>query len=320
MTTRVLTRKAVEAIVTMPLVVDAVEGAFAAFGRGEAVMPPKVYLTLEDGDFRAMPVALGGSAGIKWVNVHPGNREAGRLPSVMGTFILSAPDTGFPLAVMDATWLTALRTGAAAAVASKALAGQPPETIGFIGAGIQGRTLHDAHRVVFPSFEPLVHDRDPSAAEELANAVGGRAVSLAEASAANIVCTATPSTTPFLRLDAVLKNAHINAMGADAPGKQELETSLLRAARVYVDDMHQATSSGEVNVPLAEGLFSESEIAGTLGEVLAQKTAPPSADELTVFDSTGLAVQDLALATAIYDEACARGLGLEVDLVGASPD
>jgi len=318
MKTLVLTRVDVEHVMTMELALAAVERAFAAFGRGEASMPPKVYLSIEDhhGDFRAMPSRLGDSAGIKWVNVHARNRRNSGLPTVMGVFVLNDPANGFPLAIMDATLLTALRTGAAAAVASKYLAPSGPATISFIGAGVQARTLHGAHRVVYPSFEPLVHDRNESAAHKLATEVDGRVVSLEEAAGADIVCTATPSRTAFVRPEWIRPGAHINAMGADAPGKQELRSEVLKQADVYIDDIHQATGSGEINVPLSKGDFTLEEIAGTLGEVVAGKLPRPSAETTTVFDSTGLAIQDVALARAIYDLAKESGMGLDIDLVG----
>ncbi|MDH3725988.1 MAG: ornithine cyclodeaminase family protein [Myxococcales bacterium] len=321
MKTLVLTRVDVEHAVTMELAVAAVERAFAAFGRGEASMPPKVYLSIEDhhGDFRAMPSRLGESAGIKWVNVHARNRRDYGLPTVMGVFVLNDPANAFPLAIMDGTLLTALRTGAAGAVASKYLAPSGPTTISFIGAGVQARTLHDAHRVIYESFETLIHDRNESTARKLADEINGRIVSLEEAAGADIVCTATPSRVPFVKPQWIRPGAHINAMGADAPGKQELFSEVLKHAAVYIDDIHQATGSGEINVALSEGVFTVDEIAGTLGEVVAGKLPRPSPETITVFDSTGLAIQDVALARAIYDVAKESGTGLEIDLVGLEP-
>jgi ornithine cyclodeaminase/alanine dehydrogenase len=318
MKTRVLTRVEVERLATMELAVEAVESAFGAFGRGEATMPAKVYLPIEDhdGDFRAMPARLGDSAGIKWVNVHTENRRRYDLPTVMGVYVLNDPANAFPLAVMDGTSLTALRTGAAGAVASKYLAGGTPKTIAFIGCGVQADTLHAAHRVVFEGFESLVFDRNPTAAERFARSIGGRIVELREACAADIVCTATPSRTPFVSNAWVRKGAHLNAMGADAPGKQELDAELLRNASVYIDDIHQATGSGEINVPLANREIRVEDLAGALGEVVAGRLPRPDADTTTVFDSTGLAIQDVALARAIHDAAAASGVGTEVDLVG----
>ena len=318
MKTLVLTRREVDLIATMELAVDAVERAFAAFGRGEAEMPAKVYLMIDDheGDFRAMPSRLGDSAGIKWVNVHPHNEARHGLPSVMGVYVLSDPANAFPLAIMDGTSLTSLRTGAAGGVASKYLYAGKPKSLGIIGCGVQAHTLLGAHQVVYGSLDVLAHDLDPDAAAAFAAEVGGRVVSLEEAAGADIVCTATPSRTPFLEDGWVRPGAHVNAMGADAPGKQEVDVALLRRAAVYIDDSHQATSSGEINVPLARGDIRVEDLAGMLGEVVAGLQPRPGADMTTLFDSTGLAIQDVALARAIYDDARRRGLGHEVDLLG----
>jgi ornithine cyclodeaminase/alanine dehydrogenase len=318
MKTLLLTRSEVEGIATMELAVTAVETAFAAFGRGEATMPPKVYLPIEehDGDFRAMPARLGESAGIKWVNVHAKNPARYGLPTVMAVYVLNDPANAFPLAIMDGTLLTALRTGAAGAVASKYLAQRSPKKIGFIGCGTQAHTLHGTHRVVFEQFETLAFDRDAAKAQRFAEAVGGRVVALSEAANADIVCTATPSRTPILDARWLRSGAHINAMGADAPGKRELSLEILERSAVYIDDVHQATGSGEINVPFANGAFTIDQIAGTLGEVVAGILPRPQSRVTTVFDSTGLAIQDVSLARAIYDEARARALGRELDLLG----
>lgn len=318
MKTLVLTRSEIEKIATMELAVRAVERAFAAFGRDEATMPPKVYLSIEDhdGDFRAMPARLGESAGIKWVNVHAQNRKRYGLPTVMAVYVLNDASNAFPLAIMDGTSLTALRTGAAGGVASKHLVSKPPSTVSFIGCGVQARTLHGAHRVVFGDFESLAYDRKPETAQRFAAEVGARIVDLEEAAGADIVCTATPSRSPFVRAAWIRPGAHINAMGADAPGKQELESELLKQAAVYIDDIHQAKGSGEINVPLAKGEFSESDIAGTLGEVVAHRAPKPAAEVTTIFDSTGLAIQDLSLARALFELASAETVGHEIDLIG----
>jgi len=321
MKTLMLTRSNVERIATMELAVAAVESAFAAFGRGEATMPPKVYLPIEDhdGDFRAMPSRLGDSAGIKWVNVHAQNRKRYGLPTVMAVYVLNDPANAFPLAIMDGTLLTSLRTGAAGAVASKYLAQSAPKTIGFIGCGVQAYTLHGTHRVVFQGFESLAYDRNEATARAFADQVGAHTTSLEEAAGADIVCTATPSRKPLVRAEWIRAGAHVNAMGADAPGKQELATDLLKKAAVYIDDIHQATGSGEINVPLAAGDFGVDEIAGTLGDVVAGVLPKPDAATTTIFDSTGLAIQDVALARAIYDAAKARSIGQEIDLIGFEP-
>ncbi len=318
MTTRILTRADVARLLTMEMALEAVELAFAAHGRGETRMPVKVYLPLPEhaGDFRAMPAFLDGAAGVKWVNSHPQNPARHNLPSVMGVYILSDPETARPLAIMDATLLTAFRTGAAAGVATRHLLGRPPRTIGFIGCGVQARYLLEAHRAIFGAFQVLCADVVPEAAARFAAEAGGRAVSIAAAAACDVVNTATPSRRPVVEDGWVAAGAHVNAMGADGPGKQELATAIVLGARVFVDDLEQAAESGEVNVPLHDGALTRAQLAGTLGEVIAGKVrARTSGGETTLFDSTGLAVQDLALARMIHQAAVAANAGIEVALV-----
>lgn len=314
--TIVLTRSQVESLVEMAEAVPAIEEAFAAHGRGDARMPPKVYLDLPefDGDFRAMPAFFGRSTGVKWVNSHPLNPERHGLPSVLGTYILSDPATALPLAVMDATLLTAIRTGAAAGVASKHLARSDSRSVGFVGCGAQAHTLLAALRATFDDLDVVAADRSADAAEAFAEEHGGRVGTVEEAAGREIVCTATPSREPIVRREWIRPGAHVNAMGADAPGKQELDGRILRDARVVIDDWEQACESGEVNVPLHDGTLERKSIHASLGEVVAGKTPGRQGDdEITVFDSTGLAVQDVALARLVYDRARDRGIGLEID-------
>ncbi len=319
MQTLILTHEDVRALVDMPLAVNAVEAAFRAFAEGRALMPSKVYLDLPefDGDFRAMPARMGEYAGVKWVNAHPKNRERHGLPTVMGTYILSDPKTAFPLAIMDATLLTALRTGAAAGVATKHLANPGFDRIGFVGCGVQARMFRDAHRVL-GDFEVFAADKNRDAAEGFARESGGRVVSLEEAAGCPVVCIATPSTTPVIKRAWVKAGTHINAMGADGPGKQELDVEVLLAARIVIDELEQSTHGGELNVPISKGQLTISQIAATLGDVIAGKAkgrTQPS--DITVFDSTGLAIQDVALAAAIYERAKATGAGQAMSIVPA---
>jgi alanine dehydrogenase len=315
--TLVLAGKEIEKILTMELAIPAVERAFAAHGRGEAIMPPKLYLPLEKyaGDFRAMPSFLGDAAGVKWVNMHPENPKRFNLPAVMGVYILSDPETAFPLAVMDGTRLTSFRTGAAAAVASKHLAIRSPATVGFIGCGVQARALLAGHRATYASFRSIMADVSPEAAEKFAKEAGGFTASMDQAGSCDIICTSTPSRSPLLFRSYIGISTHINAMGADAPGKQELDPRILQDATVVLDDLAQATESGEVNVPLHSGAYKREQIFGTLGEIVAGKKPGRVGTEITVFDSTGLAIQDLVLARLVFDEARKRGMGLDVDLV-----
>ncbi len=333
-TTLILSAADVRQVLSMKEAVRAVELAFAEHAAGRADMPPKVYLSLDAyaGDFRAMPSYIGASAqgaeagaagwpaaaGVKWVNSHPQNPARHGLPSVMGIYVLSDPATALPLAVLDATVLTAARTAAAAAVASRALARPDARTLGFVGAGVQARWMLDAHRVVYgDALTVLAADAVPGTAERMATETGCRAASVEQAAGCDIVCCSTPSRTPVVQRAWVKGGAHINAMGADAPGKQELDPSILQAAVVVIDEHHQATHSGEINVPLARGQFREDAIFGTLGEVvLGTRKVNRTAETITIFDSTGLAIQDVALARVLYQAAVSRGVGTRVNLVG----
>jgi alanine dehydrogenase len=318
MTTLLLTQSQIRGLLDMKAVVEAVEGAFGAHGRGETLMPSKIYLSLPEGegDFRAMPSYMQGAAGIKWVNAHPNNPKRHKLPTVMALFVLNDPDTALPLAVMDATLITAYRTGAAAGVASKYLARKDAKTIGFVGSGVQARFALDAHRLTYSNLEVLCADLSPQAAEAFAKDVGGKVASVQEACACDIICTTTPSRKPVVQRGWLAPGCHINAMGADAPGKQELDPTILVEAGVFVDDVEQASHSGEINVPLHDGLFQSKGIRGTLGAVIAGKTEGRQGNEVTVFDSTGLAVQDLAVAKLLYERARAQKIGVEVDFLG----
>jgi len=317
MLTLILSQSDVRAVLAMDSAIASVEGAFAAHGRGDALMPPKVYLGLPQhhGDFRAMPAYLDGAAGVKWVNAHPENPARYGLPSVLALYILSDPETAAPLAVMDGTLLTAVRTGAAAAVVSKYLAKRGPRTIGFVGCGVQSRYLLEAHRFLFSGFEVRTFDVSAEASNRFAQEAGGVAVSAEQAAACDIVCTATPSRSPIIDRGWIRAGTHINALGADAPGKQELDPRLLAEAKVVIDDWEQATESGEVNVALHRGDYRREQIHATLGEVVAGKKAALEGEEITIFDSTGLAIQDLALARYVYERARERGLGTAMEII-----
>ena len=317
MQTLLLTQSDVQEVLSMEAAVAAVEEAFAAHGRGEALMPAKVYLDLAAyrGDFRAMPAYASGSVGLKWVNSHPENPARHGLPTVQGMYILSDPATAEPLAVMDATWLTAARTGAAAGVAARHLARPGAGSAGFVGCGVQAHTALAALRVVLGDLEILAHDRDAATAEAFAAEVGGSVASAAEACGCAVVCTATPSRRPVVERAWIRAGSHINALGADGPGKQELDPRILRDARVVIDDLHQATGGGEINVPLARGEITEADLHATLGEIVAGIKPGREGDEITVFDSTGLAIQDVAAARLVYDEARRRNLGRTIDFL-----
>ncbi|RXE55569.1 alanine dehydrogenase [Methanoculleus taiwanensis] len=279
----------------------AVEAAFAEAGRGNVRMPPKVYVDFDSGDLRTMPAYLPalGIAGVKLVTVHPENRSRG-LPTVMALTVIIDPGTGLPKAVINATGLTAMRTGAAGAVAAKHLSAKRSVTLGLIGSGRQAEAQLEAIAAELAVEEVKVWTRNAGHAEAFAGRYAryhARSVSLEEACDCDVLVTTTPSTTPVVRSEWIRDGTHINAIGADAPGKQELDPALLRRASVYVDDREQAIHSGEINVPVSQGLYTQGEIAGTLGEVVLGEKRRESPEEITIFDSTGLAIQDLAVAS-----------------------
>ena len=327
MQTLLLTRRNLEKLADMALIVDAVDDAFRQHADGHAQMPPKVYISLgaQIGDFRAMPSAIQGAAGIKWVNSHPNNPRLHGLPAVMGVYVLSDPANAFPLAILDGTLLTALRTGAAGGVASKYLAKDNPKTVGFIGTGVQARFLLAAHRAVYPEgFSVLCADQQEAAAETFRSEVTAagleaRVVSPKEAALADVLCTSTPGTSVSVQEDWIRPDAHVNAMGADAPGKQELATGALKKAQIVIDEHHQASHSGEINRPYTEGLITDADLAGTLGEIMTGRKVIDR-NRLTIFDSTGLAIQDVAVAKLFFERARDAGIGTPIDLVGLQPD
>ncbi|PKL68335.1 MAG: ornithine cyclodeaminase family protein [Methanomicrobiales archaeon HGW-Methanomicrobiales-1] len=279
---------------------QAIETAFADHGRGRVQMPPKVYVTLPEGDFRTMPAYLPSLslAGVKIVNVHTGNPSRG-LPTVMALTVILDIATGEPVAILNATKLTNMRTGAAGAVAAKYLSPKKEIVLGLIGTGRQAEAQYRAISKELDISEIKCWSRNSLHAEKFAQSItdyAARSVSVEKACDCDVLVTTTPSREPVIKSEWVKDGTHINAIGADAPGKQELDPLLLKRGRVFVDDMVQAVHSGEVNVPISRGIFSPEEIAGTLGEVVIGKKQRERPDQITLFDSTGLAIQDLAIA------------------------
>ncbi|OYR52591.1 ornithine cyclodeaminase family protein [Halorubrum sp. Ea1] len=333
----------------MDRVIDAVRGAFTAYERGNAKMPAKSYIDLPEynGDFRSMPAYLDvrtedtdeeagwDAAGIKWVNVHTDNPADHDLPTVMGTMIYSDPETAFPLAILDGTTLTMKRTGAAAAVATDHLAVPDATSLGIVGAGVQSYTQLEAIAEVRDIREVVVSDLDEERVARFVDAFDDRfdvrAGSISEAGHCDVLSTVTPVEDPVVGADDVGDHTHINAMGADAAGKHELADELLLDATVVIDDHEQCTHSGEINVPYATGTLTDEDIYGEIGEIVvgtrpgragidAGGSAPGTGAEgvagVTVFDSTGLAIQDVAAARVVYEQADAVDNGYPFDLLG----
>jgi alanine dehydrogenase len=327
MQTLLLDSDDVHANAPMGELIRAVEDAFGAYERGNAQMPPKSYIDLPqyNGDFRSMPAYLDAgdwdAAGVKWVNVHTDNRDQFGLPTVLGTVIYSDPRNAFPLAIMDGKELTQKRTGAAAGVATDHLAVPDASSLGIVGAGVQAYTQLEAIAAVRPIEEVVVADTDEQRVQAFVDAVGDdydvRGGTVAEAAACDVLSTVTPVEEPIVARADVGERTHINAMGADAAGKQELADEILLDATLVIDDYEQCTHSGEINVPWSAGVLTDADIDAEIGEIVVGEKAGRTADDgVTVFDSTGLAIQDIAAAHVVYEHADENENGTPFDLLG----
>ena len=282
--------------------VEAVRAAFVAHARGEWLMPSKVYVPAPpDGDFRAMPARGAGYATLKWVTSFPENPRRG-LPTVGGVVLLSDARDGRLLAQLDAGALTALRTGAAAVLAAEVLAGEGDAPATVVGAGVNGRAV--ARTFVARGRRVRLWDADLERAERVAAELGDAAAvagSPAEALAAGIVVTVTPGREVIFAPGSLRAGQHVSLMGADGPDKAEIAVEELLRARVVVDEWEQASHNGDVARAVEAGALARDDVV-ELGRILVgDEPGRRAADEITVFDSTGLAVQDLAVAVAVYE-------------------
>ncbi|MEM2166933.1 MAG: alanine dehydrogenase [Candidatus Bathyarchaeia archaeon] len=330
METLILSDHEVRELISMRDVMDAVELAFREKGLGRVQMPPKIYLFFSryNGDLRAMPSYLEemNISAVKVVNVHPDNRERYGLPTIMAVIILVDPRNGFPLAIMGGTTITNMRTGAAGGIAAKHLARRDSRVVGLVGAGVQARTQLMALLEVFGSLDEVrVWSRSDETKMRFideASAIYGRMCRFVAASSvkdavkgADIIVTTTPSRAPLVMNDWIKPGVHINCIGADAPGKEELDPAILKRAKIVVDDWEQASHSGEINVPLKMGLISRSDIWAEMGEIVAGiKPGRVGDNEITVFVSTGLAIQDAVTANLVYKRALERGVGRRISI------
>jgi alanine dehydrogenase len=289
-------RRHVEAAVSPVEAVDVVREAFVAYARGEWSMPPKVYTpAYPAGDFRAMPALGAGHAMLKWVTSFPGNPARG-LPTVTGLVLLSDADTGELRAVLDAGAVTALRTGAAAVLAAETLG--RPGTAAVIGAGVNG--VATARTFTARGHRVSLWDVDEARARAAAEALGAEvAPSREDALGASLVATVTPGREILFAHESLRPGQHVSLMGADGPGKAEIAPEELARVRVFCDDWEQASHSGDLVHAVETGLVARSDVT-ELGAVLAG-AAPgrESDDDITAFDSTGLAIQDLAISIEV---------------------
>lgn len=338
-TMRVLSAADIQKVFTITDALEAVEEAYRQKAEGAGVAWPMVYEAFEEGvsdmDIRSGRLAASGVFGLKltaWFSENP----AKGMPEIFGTTLICDDTTGAPLALLNASAITGLRTGAAAALGIKWLARKDASRLLVAGAGHMSTFMVAASLVACPSithvevWDPKRADAPVERVEQMRETVAAllaaagvdRAFELVAvgdgeraAGAADAIVTITPATAPIIKRDWVRPGTHVSCVGADMPGKQELESALVAAARLYVDDRAQSVASGELEVPVSEGAISPEDIVAELGEVIAGKAAGrTSDDEITVFDTSGIAVQDLASSKIAYERALAAGLGTVTEL------
>ena len=306
-----------------------VEQAYRMHGEGRYYMDPKGHIVLDrfPGEWEAMPsyIEEPHAAACKWVSIRENNRARFNQPTVFSILIYTEPETGFPLAIVDGSYHTVMRTGASGAVSAKWLARKDSRTLAIVGAGNMAEGALATCNEVFPWEDVRIWSRSQDTLDQFVDSQQPkyenfriRTSTDAEevVRGADVVVTLTPATSPVVMEDWIAPGTHIAAVGADKGGDQELEGSLLTRARIFVDDIRQCRTDGEINVPLGQGLITENDIAGEIGEVVTgKKSGRESDDQITIFDSTGIALQDSATVPLEYERAVEAGVGIEKKMI-----
>ena len=327
--TLILSRTDMMGLVTPAEYNQCVEQAYRMHGEGRYYMDPKGHIVLDKypGEWEAMPsyIEEPEAAACKWVSIRERNREKFDLPTVFSILIYTHPETGFPLAICDGSYHTVMRTGAAAAVSARWMARKDSVRLAIVGAGhMAAGTLATCNEVfkwrevrvwsrTQKTIDSFVREEQPKytsftiqASTDLKRVVEG----------ADVVVTVTPARGPIVMNEWIGPGTHIAAIGADKGGDQELDPRILQRARIFVDDIRQCRTDGEINVPLRQGLIKEDDIAGEIGEVITgRKPGRTSNEEITLFDSTGIALQDSATVSLEYERAVAAGVGVEKKMI-----
>lgn len=324
----VLGRSDVERLLTMPKCIGLMEEALASLARGEVTLPLRPVLRAPDSPnvFALMPAWSHtlGAMGAKLISVFPGNHAAGK-DSHQGVVVLFDGIEGVPVGVMDAASITAIRTAAVSGVATRVLANPDARSVAVLGAGVQARTHIAAMRAVRPIEQVTVWSRTREHAialvREVAKEPNGLAFAIAETASeavqeSEIVCTVTGSREPVLRGQWLAPGKHVNAVGASIPTARELDTEAMKTSRLFVDRRESALNeAGDMLIPMKEGAFGAEHIQAELGEILIGRAAGRgSREEITVFKSLGIAVEDLACAHFLHAEARRTGAGTWIDL------
>ncbi|HEX6099506.1 MAG TPA: ornithine cyclodeaminase family protein [Thermoanaerobaculia bacterium] len=318
--TRILTRAELAALLTPEDCLSRVEAAFRDYGEGRASAPKSVGLQAASGTFH-IKAATADVFAAKINANFPGNPRQHRLPTIQGVIAVFDMERGTPLAILDSALITTLRTAAATAVAANHLARRDAETITIVGCGAQGRASLEALRLVRPIRKAFACDLDAATADRFAREMTARlgidvrsSIALDEAVAgSDVVVTCTTARAAFLDAHHLHPGLFIAAVGADNPEKQELTPALLRESNVVADIVEQAAAMGDLHHALEAGVLTRDDVRGELADVLCGR-APGrrSDDEVFVFDSTGTALQDVAVASLAYTRAVERGVGADV--------
>lgn len=310
----VLDSEAILAAVDAPTAVERTREAFVRHAEGEWRMPAKLYLDAPpDGDFRAMPAAGNGLAILKWVTSFPANPARG-LPVVAGALLVSNAGTGELLAILDTAAVTSLRTGAAAAVSATTLARPDARSVGIVGCGVNGSWA--ARCLQAAGYGPgTCADLRSGRADALAAELGWSAGSTADALAADVVVTVTPGDRSIVAADALVLGQHLAVLGADAHGKAEMTAGAIARCTLFCDEWEQASAGGELAGPFARGEIGRADVTEIGAVLTGRRAGRTDRDEITAFDSTGLAIQDLGIATAVLDAwRAGRIEGVEISL------
>lgn len=312
--TRLLTRGDVASVLTPADCLRAVEEAFRSYGEGRVAAPKSVGFHASRGTFH-IKAAMADVMATKINANFPDNPSSHRLPTIQGVIVVMDVERGTALAILDSTLITALRTAAATAVAAKYLARADTKTLAVVGCGAQGRATVEALRAVRPIGEVLAYDVDPACAERFARELNARAVASVDEAvcAAEIVVTCTTARAAILDVHHLHPGIFIAAVGADNPEKQELTPALLRKTKIVADIVDQAATMGDLHHALESGAVRREDVHGELADVICGRVrGRTSDDEMFVFDSTGTALQDVAVASIAVQRATERGAGIEI--------
>jgi alanine dehydrogenase len=326
--TLILSRSDMMGLLTPAEYVDCVEHAFRMHGLGRVYMEPKGHIVLDRylGEFEVMPsyIEEPEAAACKWVSIREDNTKY-ELPAVFSILVYTHPETGFPLAICDGSYHTLMRTGASAAVSAKWLARPDSNVLAIVGTGSVAQGTLATCDAVLEWSEVRVWSRTQASVDRFLQSerpkfphltIEGSTDLEQAVRSADVVVTGTHARGWIVDDAGIEPGTHIAALGADLEGEQELHPGILQRARIFVDDVRQCVPDGEINVALREGAIAESDVAGEIGKVICgELDGRQSADQITVFDSTGIALQDSATVPLDYERAVAAGVGIEKKMI-----